>query len=61
MPWVVRSSSIFFLKIRVSVSFYTEFGFEPESGSKYQNIDKCILFCYPTEMNFPKSEGDYSF
>ena len=54
MPCVVRSSSIFFLKIRVSVSFYTEFGFEPESGSKYQNIDKSILFCYLYRNEFPQ-------
>lgn len=59
MPCVVRSSSIFFLKIRVSVSFYTEFGFEPESGSSIKILIKASFSVISTEMNFPKS--DYSF
>ena len=54
MPCVVRNSSFFSLKIRVSVYFYTESGFEPKSGSKYQNIDKSILFCYLSRNEFPK-------
>lgn len=46
--------NFFPLKIRVFVYFYTESGFEPESGSKYQNIDKSILFCYLYRNKFPQ-------